>query len=166
MQAWKLGPALACGCTVVMKSSEKTPLANLAVCKLIKEAGFPAGVVNLLSGYGPTVGEPLALHMDVDKVAFTGSSGVGKKMLEYSSKSNMKRVGLELGGKSPLIVHEKIYDNFVKAAVEKANAWKVGAPSDESTMQGPQVDKIQFDKILGYIEKGKQEGASLKAGGS
>jgi len=199
MQAWKLGPALACGCTVVMKSSEKTPLANLAVCKLIKEAGFPAGVVNLLSGYGPTVGEPLALHMDVDKVAFTGSSAVGRKMMEYSSKSNMKRVTLELGGKSPLIVmedadieqalgaahiglflnhgqcccassrlyvHEKIYDQFVEAAVEKAKGWKVGSQFDESTMQGPQVDKIQFDKIMSYIEAGKQEGASLKTGGA
>eukprot|EP01065_Artemidia_motanka_P014754 TRINITY_DN1858_c0_g1_i7.p1 TRINITY_DN1858_c0_g1~~TRINITY_DN1858_c0_g1_i7.p1 ORF type:complete len:518 (+),score=244.98 TRINITY_DN1858_c0_g1_i7:64-1554(+) len=198
MQAWKLGPALATGCTVVMKTSEKTPLSALAVAKLIQEVGFPKGVVNILSGFGPAVGEPLSLHMDVDKVAFTGSSAVGHKIMEYSARSNLKRVSLELGGKSPLIVlpdadieqalnaahiglflnhgqcccassrlfvHDDIYDKFVAAAAEKAKAWKVGDQFEESSLQGPQVDKIQFDKIMGYIRSGKEEGAKCVAGG-
>jgi len=103
MLAWKLGPSLTTGCTVVVKTSEKTPLSALAVAKLIKDI-YPKGVVNIVSGFGPTAGEPLALHMDVDKVAFTGSSAVGHKIMEYAARSNLKRVSLELGGKSPLIV--------------------------------------------------------------
>merc|ERR1712032_562411 len=104
MQAWKFGPSLACGCTVVMKTSEKTPLSCLQVCKLIQQAGFPKGVVNVLSGQGATAGEPLARHMDVDKIAFTGSTAVGKSIAVCAAESNLKRVSLELGGKSPLIV--------------------------------------------------------------
>jgi len=91
MMAWKLGPALATGCTVVMKTSEKTPLSAFAVCKLIKEVGYPKGVVNVLSGFGPTAGEPIALHMDVDKIAFTGSTAVGHKIMECSARSNLKK---------------------------------------------------------------------------
>jgi aldehyde dehydrogenase (NAD+) len=104
MQAWKLGPALATGNTVVMKPAEQTPLTALRVGELIMEAGFPPGVVNLLPGYGPTAGAAIARHMDVDKVAFTGSTEVGHLILEASAKSNLKRVTLELGGKSPNIV--------------------------------------------------------------
>src|SRR6266581_4623881 len=104
MQAWKLGPALATGCTVVLKPAEQTPLTALRVGELILEAGFPEGVVNLLPGYGPTAGAALARHMDVDKVAFTGSTEVGHLIMEASAKSNLKRVTLELGGKSPNIV--------------------------------------------------------------
>jgi len=104
MQAWKLGPALATGNTVVMKPAEQTPLTALRVGELIVEAGFPEGVVNLLPGYGPTAGAALARHMDVDKVAFTGSTEVGHLIMENAAKSNLKRVTLELGGKSPNIV--------------------------------------------------------------
>jgi aldehyde dehydrogenase (NAD+) len=104
MQAWKLAPALATGNTVVMKPAEQTPLTALRVGELIVEAGFPPGVVNLLPGYGPTAGAAIARHMDVDKVAFTGSTEVGHLILEASAKSNLKRVTLELGGKSPNIV--------------------------------------------------------------
>jgi aldehyde dehydrogenase (NAD+) len=104
MQAWKLAPALATGNTVVMKPAEQTPLTALRVGELILEAGFPPGVVNLLPGYGPTAGAAIARHMDVDKVAFTGSTEVGRLIMEASAKSNLKRVTLELGGKSPNIV--------------------------------------------------------------
>jgi aldehyde dehydrogenase (NAD+) len=104
MQAWKLGPALAAGCTVVMKLAEQTPLSGLRMGELIQEAGFPPGVVNLLAGYGPTAGQALARHMDVDKVAFTGSTEVGHLVMKYAAESNLKRVTLELGGKSPNIV--------------------------------------------------------------
>jgi aldehyde dehydrogenase (NAD+) len=104
MQAWKLAPALATGNTVVMKPAEQTPLTALRVGELILEAGFPPGVVNLLPGYGPTAGAAIARHMDVDKVAFTGSTEVGHLIMEASAKSNLKRVTLELGGKSPNIV--------------------------------------------------------------
>lgn len=199
MMAWKLGPALAAGCTVVMKTSEKTPLSALAVCKLIQQAGIPPGVVNVLNGYGPEAGEPLALHPDVEKIAFTGSSAVGHKIVEFAAKSNLKKVSLELGGKSPLIVlpdadikqavmaahiglflnhgqcccassrlfvHEDIYEEFTAEAAKAAAGWKVGDPTASDTMQGPIVDKMQFDKVMGYIEKGKNEGAKVLAGGA
>jgi len=104
MQAWKLGPALATGCTVVMKPAEQTPLTALRVGELIMEAGFPEGVVNLLPGYGPTAGAAIARHYDVDKVAFTGSTEVGKLIMKAAAETNLKRVTLELGGKSPNIV--------------------------------------------------------------
>jgi len=104
MQAWKLGPALATGNTVVMKPAEQTPLTALRVGELIVEAGFPPGVVNLLPGYGPTAGAAIARHMDVDKIAFTGSTEVGHLIMEAAARSNLKRVTLELGGKSPNIV--------------------------------------------------------------
>jgi aldehyde dehydrogenase (NAD+) len=104
MQAWKLGPALAAGCTVVMKPAEQTPLTALRVGELIMEAGFPEGVVNLLPGYGPTAGAAIARHMDVDKVAFTGSTEVGHLIMKAAAETNLKRVTLELGGKSPNIV--------------------------------------------------------------
>ncbi|MFO0870792.1 MAG: aldehyde dehydrogenase family protein [Pirellulales bacterium] len=104
MQAWKLGPALATGCTVVMKPAEQTPLSALRVGELIQEAGFPPGVVNLLPGFGPTAGQAIARHPGIDKVAFTGSTEVGKLVMEAAAQSNLKRVTLELGGKSPNIV--------------------------------------------------------------
>ncbi len=198
MQAWKLGPALACGCTVVMKPAEQTPLSALYVASLIKEAGFPPGVVNIVPGYGPTAGGAISAHPDIDKVAFTGSTEVGHIIMETAGKTNLKRVTLELGGKSPCIVlkdadldhaiaeahdylffnqgqcccagsrifvEEEIYDEFVKRSIELAKSRKVGDPFDATTDQGPQVDKVQFDKILGLIESGKKEGAKLECGG-
>ena len=104
MQAWKLGPALSMGCTVVMKPAEQTPLTALRVGELILEAGFPEGVVNILPGYGPTAGAAIARHYDIDKVAFTGSTEVGHLIMKAAAETNLKRVTLELGGKSPNIV--------------------------------------------------------------
>jgi 4-guanidinobutyraldehyde dehydrogenase/NAD-dependent aldehyde dehydrogenase len=104
MASWKLGPALATGNSVVLKPSEKSPLTALRVAELAAEAGLPEGVLNVVPGFGYTAGEALALHMDVDCVAFTGSTRTGKRMLEYSGKSNMKRVWLECGGKAPNVV--------------------------------------------------------------
>ncbi|MBK9118069.1 MAG: aldehyde dehydrogenase family protein [Phycisphaerales bacterium] len=198
MQAWKLGPALAAGCTVVMKLAEQTPLSGLRVGALIQEAGFPPGVVNLLAGYGPTAGQALARHMDVDKVAFTGSTEVGHLVMKYAAESNLKRVTLELGGKSPnivfadadldaaidgahfglffnqgqcctagsrLFVQEPVYEAFVEKMVAKVRGRKVGDPFDEGTQQGPQVDRDQFEKVLGYIASGQADGAKLLCGG-
>ncbi|MEP0848726.1 MAG: aldehyde dehydrogenase family protein [Phycisphaerae bacterium] len=198
MQAWKLGPALAAGCTVVLKVAEQTPLSALRVGELINEAGFPPGVVNILCGYGPTAGQALARHMDVDKVAFTGSTEVGHLIMKYAAESNLKRVTLELGGKSPnivfadtdldaaaegahfalyfnqgqcccagsrLFVEEKIHEKFVEKLVNRAKQRKVGDPFSKDVEQGPQVDKEQFNKVMGYIDAGKNEGAKLLCGG-
>ncbi|XP_051991069.1 retinal dehydrogenase 2-like [Xyrauchen texanus] len=118
MTAWKLGPALCCGNTVVMKPAEQTPLTCLYIGSLIKEAGFPPGVVNILPGYGPTAGAAIASHMGIDKVAFTGSTEVGKLIQEAAGKSNLKRVTLELGGKSPNIIFA---DADLDLAVEQAH---------------------------------------------
>jgi aldehyde dehydrogenase (NAD+) len=198
MQAWKLAPALATGNTVVMKPAEQTPLSALRIGELIVEAGYPQGVVNLLPGFGPTAGAAIARHMDVDKVAFTGSTEVGRLIMEAAAKSNLKRISLELGGKSPNIifedtdldeavegahlglfvnqgqsccagsrvfVEEKIYDQFVEKSVARARRRRVGNPLDPSTDQGPQVDATQFDRVMGYIESGRSEGATLACGG-
>lgn len=169
----------------------------LLLAQLIKEAGFPAGVVNVVCGSGPDCGKPLALHPDVDKVAFTGSSAVGRKIVKYSGESNLKKCTLELGGKSPLIicddadlklaagaafiglflnhgqcccassrifVDSKIYDKFAAMMVEKAKGITMG--TEEGKFQGPQVDVIQFNKILEYISSGKEEGAKCILGGN
>lgn len=198
MQAWKLAPALAAGNTCVLKPAEQTPLSALRIGELILETGFPEGVVNVLPGYGPTAGAAIANHMDVDKVAFTGSTEVGHLILEAAGRSNLKRVSLELGGKSPNIifadadmdqaiegshmglffnqgqvccagsrvfVEDRIYDEFVEHSTVRAQKRTVGDPFHPSTEQGPQVDQTQFEKVLGYIEKGQQEGARLTTGG-
>ncbi len=198
MQAWKLAPALACGNTVVMKTAEQTPLSALRVGELIVEAGFPEGVVNILPGYGPTAGGAIARHMDIDKVAFTGSTEVGHLIMKAAAESNLKRVTLELGGKSPNIVfadsdmdqavegshfalffnqgqcccagsrvfvEEKAYDEFVERSTDRAKRRRVGDPLDRVTEQGPQVDNDQFNKVLSYVQSGKQEGAKLMCGG-
>lgn len=116
MWAWKIGPALAAGCTVVMKPSELTPLTALMMCDLIKEAGIPAGVVNTVPGLGATAGEAIARHPDIDKVAFTGSVITGRKISIAAAETNLKKVTLELGGKSPMLV-------FDSADVEEAAVW-------------------------------------------
>eukprot|EP00624_Nannochloropsis_granulata_P006288 evm.model.NODE_46461_length_26890_cov_26.422127.1 len=118
MQAWKLGPALAAGNTVVMKLAEQTPLTGLRVGELALEAGMPPGVLNLLSGMGETAGAALCSHMDVDKVAFTGSTEVGHYVMKAAAESNMKKVTLELGGKSPFIICE---DADIDRAVHDAH---------------------------------------------
>jgi aldehyde dehydrogenase (NAD+) len=116
MLAWKIGPALATGNTIVMKTAEQTPLSALVITKYIEEAGFPAGVFNLVSGFGKTAGAALASHMDVDKIAFTGSTVVGRQIMKAAASSNLKKVTLELGGKSPNIV-------FDDADIEEAISW-------------------------------------------
>ncbi|MGA8741197.1 MAG: aldehyde dehydrogenase family protein [Terracidiphilus sp.] len=117
MMAWKLAPALATGNTVVLKPAEQTPLTALRIGELILEAGFPEGVVNVLPGFGPTAGAAIASHMDVDKVAFTGSTEVGHLIMEAAAKSNLKQVTLELGGKSPNIIFEDVdLDEAVEGA--------------------------------------------------
>src|SRR3954451_19231801 len=105
MAAWKLGPALACGNTVVLKAAEQTPLSILYLATLIKEAGFPPGVVNILNGHGRIAGAAIAQHLGIDKIAFTGSTATGKEVMKMASV-NMKNITLETGGKSPLIVFE------------------------------------------------------------
>jgi aldehyde dehydrogenase (NAD+) len=198
MQAWKWGPALATGCTVVLKPAEQTPLTALRVASLAQEAGIPDGVVNVVPGYGPTAGAALSGHKDVDKIAFTGEHTTGQIIMEAAARSNLKRVSLELGGKSPnvvfadadldaavegayfglffnqgqcccagsrLFVEEKIHDQFVEKLVKKAKTQKVGDPFDLDTTQGPQVSQEQFDRIMGYVEAGKKEGAKLLTGG-
>ena len=125
MQAWKLAPALACGNTVVMKTAEQTPLSALRVAELIVEAGFPDGVVNILPGYGPTAGGAISSHMDIDKVAFTGSTEVGKLIMKAAAESNLKRVTLELGGKSPNIVFA---DSNMANAVEGSHFGSILQP--------------------------------------
>jgi aldehyde dehydrogenase (NAD+) len=117
MQAWKFGPALATGCTIVLKPAEQTPLTALRVAALAQEAGFPDGVINVVPGYGPTAGAAISSHMDVDKVAFTGEYLTGQIVSEAAAKSNLKRVSLELGGKSPNVVFA---DADLDAAVEGA----------------------------------------------
>lgn len=117
MQAWKWGPALATGCTMVLKPAEQTPLTALRVAALAQEAGFPDGVINVVPGYGPTAGAAITSHMDVDKVAFTGEHTTGQIIMEAAAKSNLKRVTLELGGKSPNVVFA---DADLDAAIEGA----------------------------------------------
>mmetsp|Transcript_22128 Transcript_22128/g.42999 ORF Transcript_22128/g.42999 Transcript_22128/m.42999 type:complete len:578 (+) Transcript_22128:22-1755(+) len=203
MQAWKLAPALACGCCVIHKPSEKTPLTGLMIAALAKEAGFPAGVISVLNGDGPVTGEAITRHDKIDKVAFTGSTGVGRRIMKAAAETNLKRVTLELGGKSPLIVcndadldqavaagqlglflnsgqcciassriyvQDEVYDAYVKKAVAFAKKRRLVDPMDDGhkdilAIQGPQVDKLQFDRVMSYIEQGKREGARLACGG-
>ncbi|KAK7222988.1 hypothetical protein V2G26_010991 [Clonostachys chloroleuca] len=199
MWAWKIGPAIATGNTVVLKTAEQTPLSALYVAKLIVEAGFPPGVINILSGFGRVAGAAISKHMDIDKVAFTGSTVVGRAIMRAAADSNLKKVTLELGGKSPniifddanideaiswanfgiffnhgqccsagsrLLVQEGIYDKFVARFKERAAENKLGDPFEEDTYQGPQVSQLQFDRIMGYLESGKKEGAVVVTGGS
>jgi aldehyde dehydrogenase (NAD+) len=197
MAAWKIAPALVCGNTVVLKPAEQTPLTALRLGEICQEAGLPDGVLNIVPGYGPTAGSALAEHMDVDKIAFTGGSATGRIIMQAASK-NLKRISLELGGKSPNIVfadsdidsavdgamtgiffnqgevccagsrlflEESIHDEFVEKLSNKAANMCVGNPEDTGTQMGAQVSREQFDKILGYIDTGKQEGAKLVTGG-
>ncbi|KAI8889564.1 aldehyde dehydrogenase [Backusella circina FSU 941] len=198
MAAWKFAPALAAGNCIVMKSSEVTPLATLKFAELVKEAGFPAGCVNVITGLGHTTGNYLSGHPKVSKMAFTGSTATGRKIMEASSSSNIKKLQLELGGKSAQIVladadlanaaywacggifnnhgqscnagsrifvHESVHDKFVELFIEETKKIKIGDPFDDETFQGPQINKSQFDKILSYIEIGKNEGAKVAYGG-
>ncbi len=198
MQAWKWGPALAAGCTTVLKPAEQTPLSALRVGELAMEAGIPDGVINIIPGFGETAGAAVAEHMDIDKVAFTGSTEVGKLIMQAAARSNLKRVTLELGGKSPnivfadadldaavegshlalffnqgqcccagsrLFVEKKVHDQFVEKMIKKVKKTKVGDPFDPDTTQGPQVSEEQFNRVMAYINAGRESGAKMLAGG-
>jgi gamma-glutamyl-gamma-aminobutyraldehyde dehydrogenase len=200
MASWKIAPALAAGNTVVLKPAEQSPLSALLMAKLFAEAGAPAGVLNVVNGLGETAGKALGLHMDVNKIAFTGSTEIGKMMLVYAGQSNMKRVSLECGGKTPqiflgdledletavsyaingiygnmgevcnagsrLLVDKKLHDDFVGRFIEKGReAYRPGNPLDPATNMGPLVTATQQKRVLGYIKKGKAEGAKLEFGG-
>ncbi|WP_322045910.1 aldehyde dehydrogenase [Paraburkholderia sp. J67] len=197
MASWKFGPALAAGNSVVLKPSEKSPLTAIRVAQLAHEAGIPAGVFNVLPGGGEP-GKLLGLHRDVDCIAFTGSTNVGKQIMQYAGQSNLKRVWLELGGKSPnivlpdcpdldraanaaagaifynmgemctagsrLLVHRDIKDVFLAKLVEAAKSYKPGNPLDPNVSMGAIVDKIQMERVLGYIEAGRKESKLLLGG--
>ncbi|TMG59501.1 MAG: aldehyde dehydrogenase family protein [Chloroflexi bacterium] len=154
MAAWKVAPALACGNSVVLKPSEETPLSALLLAELLQQAEVPDGVVNVVPGRGEVAGARLASHPDVDKIAFTGSTEVGKLIARASSESNLKRVSLELGGKSPNIV-----------LLKTVNETRIGPGIDPVTQMGPLVSRTQMDRVLGYIAQGNKEGARLIAGG-
>ncbi len=197
MTAWKWGPALAAGCTIVMKPAEQTPLTCLRMARLAQKAGIPDGVINVIPGYGPTAGASIVKHRGVDKVAFTGEHRTAQIIMRDASET-LKRLTFELGGKSPnivfadadldaaaagahfalyfnqgqcccagsrLFVEDKVYDKFVDKLVGMNEQRRLGDPFDPETQQGPQVDQAQFDKILHYIELGKNEGAECLTGG-
>ncbi|WP_246781810.1 aldehyde dehydrogenase family protein [Thermus oshimai] len=195
--SWKLAPALAAGCAVVLKPSELTPLTALYLAELVEEAGFPKGTVSVIPGLGEEAGAALVAHPGVDKISFTGSVEVGKAILKKAVDS-LKRVTLELGGKSPnilledadpkrvlkgvlfasffnqgevcaagsrLFVPKAKLDATLELLVEEARRIRQGHPLDPRTQMGPLVSKEHMERVLGYIEKGKEEGAELLLGG-
>jgi acyl-CoA reductase-like NAD-dependent aldehyde dehydrogenase len=194
----KIAPALAVGCTVVLKPAEQTPLTTLRLGELIAEAGFPEGVVNIVTGFGETAGRALVAHPGVDKIAFTGSTSVGKEILRGCA-GNLKRVTLELGGKSPVIifpdanlepatevaargifmnsgqvcaagsrlfVHEKVFDQVVDGVVARARKLKMGPGTEAATEIGPLVSDEQRQRVMGYIDSGRSDGARVLIGGT
>jgi len=197
MAVWKIAPAIAAGNTVVFKPSEITPLTAIKLFEIIDEIGFPKGVVNLVLGDGPNVGDELARNRDIDKIAFTGGTSTGRSIMKAAT-TNIKKISLELGGKSPnivfadadfetavdyalfaifcnqgqvcsagsrLLLQESIYDKFIERLVERAKKIKVGSGFDESTEMGPLISENHMNKVLSYIEIGKNEGATLACGG-
>jgi len=201
MATWKIAPALAAGNTVVLKPAEQSPMSCIRLAELFVRAGGPAGVFNVVNGMGEIAGQALALHNDVAKISFTGSTEVGKLILQYAGQSNMKRVGLECGGKSPqifmadlpdlgdavsaayngiyanmgevcsagsrLLVERPIYSEFIERFIsEGQHAYQPGEPLDPETNMGPLVDRESQKRVLGLIETGKREGATLHFGGS
>lgn len=195
--SWKLAPALACGNTVVLKPAEETPLTALRLGELAAEAGFPAGVLNVVSGYGEEAGAALVAHPDVAAIAFTGSTETGRLVMK-SAADTVKKLSLELGGKSPnvifadadlksavrgattgifygkgevcaagsrILVERSIYDETVDALAERSKKMTVGDPMESGTRLGAIVSEAQLERVLGYIDAGREEGARLVAGG-
>jgi acyl-CoA reductase-like NAD-dependent aldehyde dehydrogenase len=200
MAAWKVAPALAAGNSVVLKPAEQSPLSGLLMAQLFVEAGGPPGVFNVVNGLGEAAGAALALHNDVAKIAFTGSTEIGKQMLIYAGQSNMKRVSLECGGKTPqifladlpdldtavtyaingiygnmgevcnagsrLLLDRPIAKEFLARFIERGkDAYRAGDPLDPTTNLGPLVTAAHRSRVLGYINRGKSEGARLEFGG-
>lgn len=194
---WKIAPALACGCTVVLKPSEETPLSVLRLAELFREAGLPPGVLNVVVGRGATAGAALASHVGVDKLTFTGSTQVGR-LIGAAALQNMTRFSLELGGKSPMIVLDDadvdqavqgaamgiffnngqvctassrlyvqrgIYDQVVSKLAAVADGMKIGPGIDPSSQINPLVSGRHRDRVLGFIEQARRDGATVAAGG-
>jgi acyl-CoA reductase-like NAD-dependent aldehyde dehydrogenase len=197
MATWKLAPALAAGCTVVLKPDPATPLTALRLAELATEVGIPEGVVNVLPADGPTAGAYLVRHPGVDKIAFTGSTKTGAEIMRLAGDP-LKRVTLELGGKSPnivfadadladaipsavwsiyysagqscearsrVLVEKPLYDDFVAQFAEKAASLKVGDPLDAETQMGSLISNPHRERVHGYVEQGREEGAEVVAGG-
>jgi acyl-CoA reductase-like NAD-dependent aldehyde dehydrogenase len=197
--AWKLGPALAAGNSVVLKPAEQSPLTAIRLASLASEAGLPDGVLNVVPGLGPTAGASLGRHGDVDKIAFTGSTEVGRMFLRYAAESNLKSVSLELGGKSPqivladapelqraagviaegifynqgetcnagsrLLVDRRIEDRFLEALVSASTRMQPGDPFEPDSYMGALIDEGHMERVLAYVESGRQDGANLVTGG-
>ena len=197
--AWKLGAALATGNSIVVKPASASPLTALRLAELAAEVGIPDGVLNVVPGPGAVLGEALARHPGVDKIAFTGSTDVGKSLLRAIGETDVKAISLELGGKSPqvvlgdvadvqkvaegvgagifynsgqtcnagsrLVVHRSIREELVERVADIGRGYAPGEPLDPDTRLGSIVDARQLDKVLGYVELGRQEGARLVAGG-
>ena len=201
MATWKIAPALASGCCTVVKPAEQTPTSIMCFLELIADI-LPAGVLNVVTGFGPEAGKPLATSPRIAKVSFTGETTTGRLIMQYASE-NLIPVTMELGGKSPniffesvgdaddeffdkaiegavmfalnqgevctcpsrILVHENIYEKFMKRVVERTKAIKVGHPLDGSVMMGAQASNDQYEKILSYLKIGKEEGAEVLCGG-
>ncbi len=200
MLAWKIGPALSAGNSVIVKPAEQTSMTALRIAELATEAGLPNGVLNVLPGEGPDVGEPIGRHHGIQVVSFTGSTDVGRRFLEYSAQSNLKRIVLECGGKNPavvlsdaanldhaarqiayaalwnmgqnctansrVIVHKDVKDGLVGRIREQMRSWRTGDPLDPANRLGAIISDEHYDKILAYIDAGKNEGAQIIEGGS
>jgi aldehyde dehydrogenase len=202
MATWKIAPALAAGCCTIVKPAEQTPTSIMCLMELIADI-LPAGVLNVVTGFGPEAGKPLATSPRINKVAFTGETTTGRLIMQYASE-NLIPVTMELGGKSPniffesvgdaddeffdkaiegavlfalnqgevctcpsrILVHEKIYDKFIKRVIERVSTIKTGNPLDGTVMMGAQASNDQFEKILSYLKIGKEEGAEVLAGGN
>jgi acyl-CoA reductase-like NAD-dependent aldehyde dehydrogenase len=199
MAAWKIGPVLATGNSLVLKPSEKSPFTAMRLAELAEEAGLPSGVLNVVPGYGQTAGRALASHMDVDAIAFTGSTATGKLVMQYAAQSNLKKVSLECGGKSPnivladcpdlaraaraaaagiffnqgemcsaasrLLVQESVREPLLAQIAALAREFTPGDPLAADTRLGALVDAPQTQRVMGYIEAGRSEGARLVLGG-
>ncbi|GAA0268029.1 aldehyde dehydrogenase DhaS [Alteraurantiacibacter aestuarii] len=197
MACLKIAPALAAGCTTILKPAEQTSLTALRLADMVMEAGIPAGVVNIITGYGHTGGDRLVKHPDVDKVAFTGSTEIGK-LINKNATDTLKHVTLELGGKSPVVVmpdvdvaetapgvsqaiffnsgqvcvagsrlyaHKSVFDKVVEGMAETAEFWAPRASLDPTAHMGPLVSAEQHERVMGYIDAGKRDGASVLMGG-
>jgi aldehyde dehydrogenase (NAD+)/betaine-aldehyde dehydrogenase len=197
MAVWKLSPALAAGCSVVLKPDPQTPLSVLRIAELASDLGFPAGTINIVPGDGPTTGAYLAKHPGVDKVAFTGSTRTGGEVMRLCSDP-IKRVSLELGGKSPnlifadanlddaipssvwsifyaagqscearsrMLVESSVYDDVVSRFADYAQQIRVGDPLDPETQMGSLISTSHRDRVHGFVERGRREGAEIVAGG-
>jgi phenylacetaldehyde dehydrogenase len=197
MATLKISPALAAGCTLVLKPAEQTSVTALRLADFVAEAGFPPGVINVITGNGHTAGDRLVKNPDVDKIAFTGSTEVGK-IINRNATDSLKRVTLELGGKSPVVVmpdvnvdevapgaagaiffnsgqvciagsrlfaHRSIFDRVVEGVATASTFWKPRPSLDPQGHMGPLVSKEQMDRVMGYIEAGKRDGASVAVGG-